>query len=297
MKKLFVLFALLISWLLSVNGVAYAEPQIIMALEEPAANSTVSGVGNLRGWAVGSDGIDYVEYYVDGVLKKEIPYGAARGDIGNAYPGFPDSLYSGFSSAYAYGLLTPGTHVLKVRAVSSTGDYKEVSNTFEVTRFHKGYFPDPDAMDISSSSCSQDGTGFLLDNIKVEGTPYNARLEWQVPSQQFSIVEITDKPQLPATSKMSIDLVDSCDDGLNTNYKYYDTINNEVWPSSTTQWVTPGYDLKSSHTLECRNDGQVCLGARADTRWWGVDVDGSKSCDDCCTPCRTTILTWTIKCD
>jgi len=166
------------------------DDHIVVSLEEPAASSTMSGVGNLRGWAVGLGGIDYVEFYVDGVLKKEIPYGAARGDIGKAYPDYPDSRYSGFSSAYAYGLLTPGTHVLKVRAVAPDGKFEEASNTFKVTRFHKGYFPDPNAMDISSSSPSQDGTGILLDNIKVEGTPYNVRLEWQVPSQQFSIVDI-----------------------------------------------------------------------------------------------------------
>ncbi len=167
------------------------DDRIVVTLEEPAANSTVSGVGNLRGWAVGPNGIDYVEFYIDGILGKQIPYGAARGDVANAYPNFPDSRYSGFSQAYAYGIQEPGTHTLTVRAVSPAGDYKEATNTFEVTRFHKGYFSNPNAMDISSSSCSRDETGFLLNNLLVEGIPYNVRLEWQVPSQQFSIVNIT----------------------------------------------------------------------------------------------------------
>ncbi len=166
------------------------DDRIVVALEEPAANSTVSGVGNLRGWAVGPDGIDHVEFYVDGVLKKEIPYGGARGDVANAYPNYPESRYSGYSSAYAYGMLTPGTHTLKVRAVSAAGKYKEASNTFKVTRFHKGYFSDPKAMDITDSSVSQDGTGILLNDIEVEGITYDVRLEWQVPSQQFGIVDI-----------------------------------------------------------------------------------------------------------
>ncbi len=197
-----------------------AEPindQIVVALEEPAANSTVSGVGNLRGWAVGPDGIDYVEFYVDGVLKKKIPYGAARGDIGKAYPDLPDSRYSGFSSAYAYGLLTPGKHILKVRAVSSNGKFKETANAFSVTRFHKGYFPDPNAMDISSSSASQQGAGFLLENIKVEGTPYDVKLEWQVPSQQFSIVDIAaGSPPHTASNVLNDTGIVSCsDDAVN----------------------------------------------------------------------------------
>ena len=64
------------------------------------------------------------------------------------------------------------------------------SNSFYLTRFHKGYFSDPNAMDISSSSVSQDGTGILLDNINVEGVSYDVRLEWEVPSQQFGIIDI-----------------------------------------------------------------------------------------------------------
>lgn len=101
----------------------------------------------------------------------------------------------------------------------------------------------------------------------------------------------------PSTSLMSIDLIDACNDGYNIDYKYYDTINSLVWPSTTTHWETPGYNLMSSHTLECRNDGQVCIGARANTRWWGVDVDGSDSCTSCCLPCENTSLTWRLNCD
>lgn len=101
----------------------------------------------------------------------------------------------------------------------------------------------------------------------------------------------------PATSMMSIDLVDDCNDGLNIDYKYYDTINGLVWPSTTTHWETPGYNLLSSHTLECRNDGQVCIGARSGNGYWGVDVDGSESCTGCCLPCENTMLTWTLNCD
>ncbi len=192
-NKGFMLVALLLSCSLSVIASQAIDNRIVVALEEPASDSTVSGVGNLRGWAVGPDGIDHVEFYVNGVLKKEIPYGGARGDVANAYPNFPDSRYSGFSSAYAYSLLMPGTHTLKVKAVSAGGKYKEASNTFKVTRFHKGYFSDPKAMDIADSSVSQDGTGILLDNIKVEGKTYDVRLEWQVPSQQFGIVDIVDE--------------------------------------------------------------------------------------------------------
>jgi hypothetical protein len=164
--------------------------EILIQLEEPADNSIVTGVGNLRGWAIGPEGVDRVQYYIDGMLKKVIPYGGSRPDVEIAHPGYPDAPFWGFAASYAYGLQTPGTHTITVRAIAASGNYNEVTNTFDVTAFHKGYFPNPEDMDISSSSCSQNGTSILLNNTKMEGTPYDVKLEWQVPSQQFGIVDI-----------------------------------------------------------------------------------------------------------
>jgi hypothetical protein len=100
-----------------------------------------------------------------------------------------------------------------------------------------------------------------------------------------------------ATSDITIDLIDACIDGYNIDYKYYDTINNVVWPSATTHWVTSGYNLISSHTLKCQNDGNVCIGGRSDSNWWGMDVDGSKSGTNCCVPCESKTVTWRLTCD
>lgn len=164
--------------------------RIVIGLEEPAAYSSITGVGNIRGWAIGPEGIEYVQYYVDGVLKKRIPYGGTRRDVGNTNPDFPGSDSSGFAQSYAFSGLPEGVHTIMIRAVSRTGKYKDVTNSFYSTRFHKGYFADPKAMDISGSSVYQDGVGILLNNIRLEGVPYDVRLEWQVPTQQFGIVEI-----------------------------------------------------------------------------------------------------------
>ena len=54
------------------------------ALEEPVSSETHTGVGNLRGWAVSSDGIEKVEIYIDGVYAFDAPYGGNRGDGGGA---------------------------------------------------------------------------------------------------------------------------------------------------------------------------------------------------------------------
>ena len=166
-------------------------PEILINLEEPVDQSIASGVGNLRGWALGPQGVERVQYSIDGGETKVLAYGGSRPDVADKYPGYPDAAFSGFASIRAYGLLDPDkTHTITVRAIASSGDYNEVTHTFDVAAFHKGYFPNPEDMDISARSCSQDGASILLNNIKVEGMPYDVKLEWQVPSQQFNIIDI-----------------------------------------------------------------------------------------------------------
>ncbi|WP_457664736.1 Ig-like domain-containing protein, partial [Thiolapillus sp.] len=172
------------------SGDPMLDDRIKLVLEEPAANSVVTGVGNLRGWAVGPEGISHVEYYINGKLQPSIPYGGARGDIANKYPDMPDSRYSGYSASFNYSALPAGTHTFKVKAISNSGKYNELERSVTVVKFHKAYFKDPNAMDISSSSVSRDDTGIMLRNIKLEGRSYDIRLEWSAPAQQFSIVEI-----------------------------------------------------------------------------------------------------------
>ncbi|BAO43802.1 S8 family serine peptidase [Thiolapillus brandeum] len=166
------------------------DEQITVRLEEPVNGSVVTGVGNLRGWATGPDGIAYLEYYINGKLQGRIPYGGKRGDIHNKYPDNPGSLNSGYGASFNYNLLAEGTHTFKVRAYTSSGKYNEKESTVQTIKFHKPYFKGDDAMDISSSSVSRDDTGIILKNVKLEGVPYDIRLEWNEATQQFGIVEI-----------------------------------------------------------------------------------------------------------
>ncbi len=172
------------------SGDPLLDDRIKLALEEPAANAVVNGIGNLRGWAAGPDGISHVEYYIDGKLQSRIPYGGTRGDIANKFPGFPGSRNSGYAQSFNFSLLPEGTHRFKVKVYTNSGKYNERENTVTVVKFHKPYFNDPNAMDISSSNVSRDATGIMLKNIKLEGRSYDIRLEWSKPAQQFGIVEI-----------------------------------------------------------------------------------------------------------
>lgn len=44
--------------------------QIVLSIEEPAPNSTYSGVANIRGFAVGVNGIERIELIVEALLHK-----------------------------------------------------------------------------------------------------------------------------------------------------------------------------------------------------------------------------------
>ena len=164
--------------------------EIVIGLEEPRAGDIRTGVGNLRGWAVAPDGIHHVELYLDGEYRTRIPYGASRRDVESRFPDYPESLNSGFSMAYNYGVQNPGSHAIKIRAVDNTGRYKEVSANFKVIRFHEKFFSDPDAVDVSSATVSHDGSGVVLTDLSVGGLLYDVKLKWSKESQNFSIYEI-----------------------------------------------------------------------------------------------------------
>ena len=57
-----------------------------VALEEPLAGKPHTGVGNLRGWAVATDGIAKVTILIDGVYDSDAPYGGKRSDVGGRFP-------------------------------------------------------------------------------------------------------------------------------------------------------------------------------------------------------------------
>ena len=69
------------------GAVSAADDVLRIMLEEPVAGEIHGGVGNLRGWAVATDGIDKIEIMIDGEYAFDAPYGGARGDVGGAFPG------------------------------------------------------------------------------------------------------------------------------------------------------------------------------------------------------------------
>ena len=161
-----------------------------VALEEPVEGQVHTGVGNLRGWAVASEGITKVEILIDGALAFEAPYGGERGDVGGAFPDVAGSSESGFSLAYNYSGLAAGPHTITAVAYNALGEVQESSARFEVVRFESPFIADPNAVDLNSGSCTVASDEISIIDARVEGSLLDLVLKWRTAEQGFEIVEI-----------------------------------------------------------------------------------------------------------
>ena len=172
---------------------------LIINLEEPVDGGTSSGVSNIRGWAVASDGIERIEVYFDGVFGFEVPYGASREDVGAIYPDIVGSINSGFGSAMAYGLLGNGEHTVTVRAVSLTGDMAEDSARFEVVGFPYDFLSADESPNLEGASVSLAGDSVVINDVILQdGEDYAVTLGWLTASQGFEIRQVTPAVTNPA---------------------------------------------------------------------------------------------------
>ena len=161
-----------------------------VALEEPVQGQVHTGVGNLRGWAVASEGITKVEILVDGVLAFEAPYGGERGDVGGAFPDVAGSSESGFSLAYNYSNLSAGTHTITAVAHNALGETEESAASFEVVRFDSPFISDPNAVNLNDASCTVSSDEISIVDARVDGSLLDLMLKWRRAEQGFEIIEI-----------------------------------------------------------------------------------------------------------
>ena len=161
-----------------------------VSLEEPVQGQVHTGVGNLRGWAVASEGITKVEILIDGVLAFEAPYGGSRGDVGGAFPDVAGSRESGFSLAFNYSGLAAGPHTVTAVAHSAQGETTESSASFEVVRFDTPFIADPDAVRLGNASCTVASDEISVVDARVDGSLVDLLLKWRTAEQGFEIVEI-----------------------------------------------------------------------------------------------------------
>lgn len=162
-----------------------------ITLEEPVGGEIHTGVGNLRGWAVGDSGIDKIEMWIDGVYAFDVPYGGVRGDVGGAFPDVADSNESGFSMAYSYSSLSSGVHSAKAIAYDNLGNTKEsVTTEFSVVKLAEDFIGDPNAVNLDGASCGLESDEITLIDASVSGEPVDLLLKWRTAEQGFEIIEI-----------------------------------------------------------------------------------------------------------
>lgn len=186
MKKL----ALITIVILSCTNINYAvSGDISFSVEEPVSNASMTGISNIRGWAVSTAGIDRIELSINGIYKTDIPYGGTRGDVEKNYPSYPDSRYSGFSMAYAYTLLEPGKNEYTFIAVDSDGDEEEIIRTFYVTKFQKNYFTEDAPLSIDESPGMTTGDDVTFINVDMTGQKFAVTMGWDKGKQNITIKE------------------------------------------------------------------------------------------------------------
>jgi hypothetical protein len=165
-------------------------PAFRAVLEEPVQEEIHSGVGNLRGWAVASDGIEKIEIFLDGEYQFDAPYGGARQDVAGVFPDVPGSSKSGFSLAFNYSALSAGQHVIEAVAHTNQGATERSSSTFNVVKFSQDFISDSQSVDLNGADCVTGGTEITISNAVVAGETYDVVLDWRKAEQGFEIIEI-----------------------------------------------------------------------------------------------------------
>ena len=99
----------------------------------------------------------------------------------------------------------------------------------------------------------------------------------------------------PAPSSVTFRLTDGCNDGSDIQYKFFEYQSADTsritgqWPASGRVYTTNGLGETNEHALSCTPRRLVCYGGNRrnapNSGSWGVGIDGSGGCQDCCRTC------------
>lgn len=159
-------------------------PDIVVSIESP--KNDVAGVTAVQGFAFASNGIDRVEWVLDGTPMGRLPHGGSRGDVRDAYPSYPKSETenSGFSATWFMGLLTPGAHEIIVNAYDTNGGVNSDSANFTTYKFER--FIKQDEMLLQNLVIRDVRTHSNSDYL------YDVELSWSQAGQTWEITKITE---------------------------------------------------------------------------------------------------------
>jgi hypothetical protein len=85
-------------------------------------------------------------------------------------------------------------------------------------------------------------------------------------------------------------LMDDCEDDRDVAWRLWSRDRDWAWPSIDETFVTDGVGLPSHEEIECLKGERICFGAEAGERVWGVGVDGTGQCENCCFVCSEELV-------
>lgn len=156
----------------------------------PRHNENVVGLGMIQGYATSPNGIDRIELYQDGQFYSNMPYGGIRADIAQLYPDYSDSLNSGFALRFGFRNLSAGLHQLKLVVYDKLQNSNEKEITVNVQKYGNEWASGND-VDLTTAACRVSDDKVFLDNILINGSPYDAQLSWDTTLQSFSVKEVS----------------------------------------------------------------------------------------------------------
>lgn len=80
-------------------------------------------------------------------------------------------------------------------------------------------------------------------------------------------------------------LTDDCADGRDIEWKLWSTERDWAWPGADAVFVTDGRNWPNHEQIECLRGERICFGAAAGEHSWGVGLDATGQCEDCCFRC------------
>lgn len=111
-------------------------PPSRMALDFPSGQDKIYGDINIQGWAISRSGVSRVDVFLDdGPLSVSMSQLHPRADINQIYNAdgkYLDGMNSGFSCTIQKGVLSPGSHTIRIESVSNDGSIQTLTRTFSV---------------------------------------------------------------------------------------------------------------------------------------------------------------------
>lgn len=115
--------------------VTFTKLQPIICLDQPSNGKIVSEkILKVSGWAINNDGVNTVNIYVDGVLKKTTQTGLPRPDVQQVYREYENAAKSGFSTDIDISNVADGQRIIKVEQVAGNGKKTSVQTKVTVVR-------------------------------------------------------------------------------------------------------------------------------------------------------------------